>query len=120
MQSTLPLLEMLDAAQRHPQYCLIPSYTLEALHGYINEGIPTGGFLDAVLSDKLFEALRCGDNQNLEALVPLTYYIYNECPSKSWGSRYIIDEYTDRIQAYNAKQRQAVPGGEKQQVEVMG
>lgn len=111
MQSTLPVLEMLDAAQRHPQYCLIPSYTLEALHGYINEGIPTGGFLEAVLSDKLFEAVRCADLKNLAALQALTFYIYNECPSKSWGSAERVEDYIDRIRCHN---------GAKKQVEVMG
>lgn len=97
MQSTLPCSEMLDAAQRHPQYCMIPGRTLEALWLYINEGVPTGSFLEAVLTNNLRDAVGRADQQNTEALSALVSYLYNECPSQCWGSEERVENYAPKV-----------------------
>ena len=64
----------------------IPELTKEALTRYVNDKIPTGGFLIAVLSNNLFEAMARADEINKEALPLICSYIYNEMPIRSWGS----------------------------------
>ena len=39
----------------------IPVFTKEALDRYVNDRIPTGGFLHAVLTDRLFDAVGRAD-----------------------------------------------------------
>ena len=64
----------------------IPVFTKEALDRYVNDRIPTGGFLHAVLTDRLFDAVGRADKENLAALRDIVTYIYNELPSDCWGS----------------------------------
>lgn len=68
----------------------IPSHTLAGIDRYVNEHIATGGFLDAVLSNKriskLFEALGRADDCNRACLFEICEYIYNYIPAEAWGS----------------------------------
>ena len=68
-------------------YSTIPDYTLESLQRWTDQGIPTGGFLQAVLEHDLFEAYKRGDDQNLAALHSIVSFIYNELPSNCHGSK---------------------------------
>lgn len=68
-------------------YKSIPDYTMEALRRYIDQRIPTGGFLEAVLSNDLREACGRADENNQRVLPELVAYLYNEAPSSCWGSR---------------------------------
>jgi hypothetical protein len=60
---------------------LIPSITR-----YTQARIPTGGFLKAVLSNDLREAILLADDVNIDLLPQIVRYIYNEVPSECWGS----------------------------------
>lgn len=53
---------------------------------YILEGIPTGGFLEAVLSNDLQEAMGRADEESRAILFDVVYYLFNYCPSICWGS----------------------------------
>ena len=64
----------------------IPVITKEALDRYVNDRISTGGFLHAVLADRLFDAVGRADKENLAALRDIVTYIYNELPGDCWGS----------------------------------
>jgi len=59
---------------------LIPDLTLCVLWRYVRTGVPTGGFLEAVLSGDLFEATARADHRNLASLTALVSYIYNYVP----------------------------------------
>lgn len=65
---------------------MIPPNTLAALQRYVEHGIPTGGFLNAVLSNELFEAMGRADWENRAALFEIVQFIYNELPSTCHGS----------------------------------
>ena len=58
-------------------------YTLER---YVNDKIPTGGFLEAVLSNDLKEACMRADDVNQKIIFNIVKYIYNELPAICWGS----------------------------------
>lgn len=62
---------------------------IRAINLYVDDGIPTGSFLEAVLSNDLMEAFGRADMDNRLTIFHITSYIYNELPSRScgcWGS----------------------------------
>ena len=62
------------------QTARIPESTLIDLGAWVVNNRPVGGFLEAVLSGDLFEAVARADSQNLEALGLLVKFIYNYVP----------------------------------------
>jgi len=65
---------------------MIPDYTLEALKRYVENRIPTGGFLRAVLENNFNTAVCTADAENFKALREIAIHIYNEIPRICWGS----------------------------------
>lgn len=76
-----------------PNYKLIPRSTIEALERYIEHHIPTGGFLEAVLSNDLCQAFARADEHNCVNLFHIAAYCYNELPRNSWGSPEKVAEW---------------------------
>lgn len=64
----------------------IPKRTKDAIQRYVEKRIPPGGFVYAVLENKLFEALSSADDENLASLRDILSYLYNEVPLVCWGS----------------------------------
>lgn len=60
---------------------------------YVEHKISTGSFLEAVLSNDLFDAVGRADATNVKQLDDIVKYIYNELPSNCWGSREIVREW---------------------------
>jgi len=71
----------------------IPQWTLKSLRNYIESGVPTGGFLESVLSDSLFGAFNKADSDNREALHDIVMFIYNEAPADCFGSKEHVSEW---------------------------
>ena len=71
----------------------IPESTLETLKRYINHRIPPGSFLEAVLSNDLFEAFARADVHNRQAMHHIVDWLYNYVPSASHGSREAYREW---------------------------
>ena len=61
-------------------------HIIPSIERYVSRRIPTGGFLEAVLSNDLKEACARADNQNRQLLFEIVGYIYNEVPAQCWGS----------------------------------
>lgn len=59
----------------------------ESLKRYVENKTPTGGFLEAVLSNDLVGAIGRADSENINRLPEIVRYIYNTLPSNCWGSR---------------------------------
>ena len=74
----------------------IPHETIASLERYVKYHIPTGGFLKAVLTNDLMEAIHRADSFNLAALVDIVKYLYNDFPGNCWGSPEKYKEWTDR------------------------
>lgn len=67
-------------------YARIPDYTMESLLAYVDQGRPTGGFLEAVLSNDLSRAFGNADDNNAKAIGDIVAWLYNEAPAMCWGS----------------------------------
>ena len=75
---------------------MIPESTKTTLDLYVQQGIPTGGFLYAVLTNDLFGAVAKADIYNRAALYEICNYVYNDMPSACWGSPKIVKEWLER------------------------
>ena len=85
MSSKKPLhIKIVSCQPNH--YHMIPELTLDSIKRYIESGIPTGSFLEAVLCNDLAAAVARADQWNLSALPAIVGYLYSECPRECWGS----------------------------------
>lgn len=68
-------------------YSGLPEYLRESMEDYIERGQEVGGFLYAVLTNDLSEAVGRADDVNIERIPQIVRWIYNEAPSTCWGSK---------------------------------
>lgn len=71
----------------------VPESILDSLNRYVKDKIPTGNFLQAVLSNDLMDAIGRADAINRGKLFEICTYVYNELPMNCWGSRKKVDEW---------------------------
>ena len=64
----------------------IPERMMGGIQRYVEQHIPPGDFLSAVISNNLREAYGRADEENLANLPAYVAYFYNEAPSNCWGS----------------------------------
>ena len=76
-----------------PNPDLIEPRFRESIDAYVAIGQPTGGFLEAVLSNDLAESIGRADEGALDTLPHIVAYIYNETPAGCWGSRGRVREW---------------------------
>lgn len=62
---------------------------------YIEQGVPPGGFLKAVLCNDLFGALARADGSNLYQLLEISRWFYNYAPPGCHGSK---ENYRDWLE----------------------
>lgn len=67
-------------------YQEVPRGTLNSLILYAQEGVPTGGFLHAVLSNDLRGAVARADKANLQAIKSIVEFVCNQLPQLCHGS----------------------------------
>ena len=67
-------------------YSELPEDLADVFYRYIEHRIPTGGFLEAVLSNDLATSLGRADCRNQLRLHSIVKWIYNEAPATCWGS----------------------------------
>ena len=58
----------------------------DGIERYVEFGVPTGSFLQAVLENDLMEAMGRADDDNRNDIFEICSYIYNETPSACHGS----------------------------------
>jgi hypothetical protein len=63
----------------------VPEEIIETLTLYKERHIPTGGFLQAVLSNNLVEACARADRYNYEVIPHIVGWCWNNLPRGSWG-----------------------------------
>lgn len=68
----------------------------EGTRAYIEEGIPPGGFLWAVMQNDLVEAFATADGVNQEMMFYWAEFLYNEAPRAAWGSRKAVLAWIER------------------------
>lgn len=69
--------------------------TLYTVKVYVEQGVQTGGFLEAVLSNNLSESIARADHQSLKDLKSTLQLIYNYTPASCWGSKEKVKEWLD-------------------------
>lgn len=65
---------------------LIPHYMCDAVRRYVDQGIPPGYFLTAVLENNLVEAYHRADDTNIDYMHNWVRFVYNNLPAGCWGS----------------------------------
>ena len=71
------------AQERYPE---ISEAVIGSLYRYVENRIPTGDFLRAVLSNDLRESFARADIQNRAALYHIVAFIHCEVPAVAWGT----------------------------------
>ena len=84
-----------EMANRRESPNRIPEYMLESLEEYVRVGRPTGGFLEAVLSNNLMRAFESADNENQEIMIEYAKYVYNKMPMGCHGSLKIYNDWIE-------------------------
>jgi len=75
---------------------MIPERTLDGIKRYVEDRIPPGGFLTAMLENNLTESFGRADKENREALYEIVGYVYNKTPSVCWGSPEKVKKWLKR------------------------
>ena len=74
-----------------PDYSTAPGVSGDSLERYFEHHIEPGSFLNAVLSNDLFDAIGRADHVNVRALPEICSLVYNYLPSECWGSPSAVD-----------------------------
>lgn len=73
---------------------LIPNHMHEGVLHYVLDGVPTGSFLTAVMSNAPFkECVVRGDAANQRALAGWAKFIYNHVPVRAQGSAQAVADW---------------------------
>ena len=65
----------------------IPERMYGGITRYVKQRIPTGSFLEAILSNDLKEAVGRADQENRDLIVEYVKFMYNQVPAACWGSK---------------------------------
>lgn len=68
-------------------YSILPKHMQDAMRRYMEDGIPPGSFLEAVLSNDLLGALSRADHVNVSLLYAYGEFLYTEAPILSYGCK---------------------------------
>ena len=64
----------------------IPEYMHDGLRRYVEEHIPTGSFLESVISNDLSGAVFNADDENIHNIPAFVNWLYSKAPGNCWGS----------------------------------
>lgn len=71
----------------------IPERMRDGVELYVNSGIRPGSFLQAVISNKLKEAVMWADGENMANLPAYANFFYNFAPHDCHGSEKIMEDW---------------------------
>lgn len=77
-------------------YEIIPEHCRPAMQLYIDNGIPPGGFLNAVLCNDFCAAVVRADDINSERLRDYAVFLYCEAPRECSGSPELVNAWIER------------------------
>lgn len=70
----------------HIDYSGLPSHIQGGARRYVEQGIPPGSFLTAIITNDLLEACGRADDINRERIFDIVKWFYNEAPTGCWKS----------------------------------
>ena len=68
-------------------YSTLPEHIKGGVQRYIENGIPPGSFLTAVIQNNLKESFAWADDINIARMFDIVSFFYNEAPGNCWGSK---------------------------------
>ena len=68
------------------RHWIVSDRMMGAVTRYIEQGIPPGDFLTAIIENNLSEAIGRADDENMANFPAYVAYFYNEAPGPCWGS----------------------------------
>jgi hypothetical protein len=75
------------------RYERLPAGLRGGMERYIEQGVPPGCFLTAVLTNDLCEACSRADDINRDLLWEIVGWLWNEAPASCWGSPERVSEW---------------------------
>lgn len=81
----------------------LPEDLEETLRAYVETGLPTGGFLEAVINNDLKEACGRADERNIWIIPVISAWLYNNSPSLCWGRANSFERWIERKRAERAE-----------------
>lgn len=78
---------------------MIKPEIIRAIRRYADEHVATGGFLRAVLSNDLREAIWRADDENKAALPEIVWYCFWQIPGNCWGSPEAVKAWLEKREA---------------------
>lgn len=75
----------------------IPEHMHDGLERYVNDHVPVGGFLEAVICNNLREAVASADDDNIRNIPAFVNWLYNEAPGGSWGSKEAYENWLAKM-----------------------
>jgi len=91
----------LDSSVSQSLVDAVPVRLREGIDRFVEYGMPTGGFLRAVLTNDLFGAIARADDQSLANIRHICQYVYNAAPSNCWGSKEAFDAHIKRGEQFH-------------------
>lgn len=70
-----------------------PEHMRAGLWNYVNYGIPTGSFLEALLTNDLRRAVKSADRVNIAVLYGMVDFCNMNIPASCWGSKEAYDQW---------------------------
>ncbi len=80
-------------------YSGLPEHLRPGLKAYIEQRVPPGGFIRAVLENDLLRASGQADHINRHLLPEITQWVYMEAPQACWGTPEKVSEWLGEAQA---------------------
>ena len=80
----------------HPDYGRLPPHIRGGVKRYIEEYIPPGDFLQAVICNKLKESFMYADDINIDRMFSIVNFFYNDAPLICWGSEERMNNWLRR------------------------
>jgi len=78
-------------------YGEIPDPIMTAIRNHVDHGRHVGSFTTAVLENDLATAVLRGDENSLRCLQAIVKYVYNDIPSRAWGSQEKVAKWRQNI-----------------------
>jgi hypothetical protein len=88
-----------------------PFHMRGALEEYVLNGRPTGGFLRAVITDSLQDAVGRADKSNAKILSTYILWLVNHTPAACWGSPEAYDNWVHCKGLNGLRTSQKAPSG---------
>ncbi len=74
-------------------YSVLPEHMQQGMKRYVEEHIPPGSFLRAVLENDLVGALFRADKTNAARMLDYAYFLLHAAPPDCWGSEEAVVDW---------------------------